>query len=256
MEGLATPPRCFFLVAARTARESKAKARELKALGQPFVIVCGERTDLPEARYRPLLGKWDAINYGAQFVESCDLVCLHDADTRLVNFKAALEPFADGADLVFCKVMVREGPQRAFYKVLDLLRRGLPFVASGELMIIRSERWPSLLPLKPCKTEDNYLLFKALGMGMEVRFVERAYVITDRSKTWEEETVYKGRTVTGIYQALHLARPPPAVWAFYLLLPFALPAFLLLGRGGLAWIRGIIGGLTALYVHGDWEGRF
>ncbi len=249
--------RLFFLISARTAAEARSKIPEIESLGFPYVIVCGEECQLPGVIYRKARGKWDAINFGAEHVKPCDLVCLNDADTRIVNLAAALDAFDDPLlALTFCKVSVTEGPQRMFYRLLDLFRRAMPLVASGELMIFREEAFRNVLPLEECKTEDNLALFKVMRNGGKVRFIEDCYTITNRTETWDEETAYKRRTVSGIYHALSVARPPFPVKAFYFLLPLSLPAFLLLGRGGLAWISGILQGLVDFLLRRDRGGKF
>ena len=58
----------FFIVPARTPEEIEGKIRELNALGYPFIIVCGEETDVPSIVYREKRGKYDTINCGAGFL--------------------------------------------------------------------------------------------------------------------------------------------------------------------------------------------
>lgn len=247
----------FFLVFARTAAEARRKIPELEDLGFPYLVVCGERCQLPNVIHRAPAGKWDAINFGAKILKSCDLVCLHDADTRIVGFPAALRAFEDPrVDMIFCKVIVEKGPQKYFYKLLDLVRHAFPLIASGELMILRERVFREILPLPPCKTEDNYILFRVMARGGNVYFLEDCFTITERTSTWKEEMAYKRRTATGLYQALYLARPPVHVFAVYLLVPFILPAFLLLGRNGIAWIEGILLGLVDFFIRHDASGKF
>jgi len=129
----------FFLVLAKDEKYVDKKIEELKSLGVPYLIVCGRHLNHPNVLYREPQGKYDAINFGARFVpEFADVVVLNDVDTKIHNFQAALQHFnSKELALVFARVSVKEGPQRLFYVILDLIRRRLPITASGELMLIR-----------------------------------------------------------------------------------------------------------------------
>jgi len=242
----------FFIVVARDASVIEKKAKELDSLGYPYLIVCGEKVNHPSVVYREPKGKYDAINFGLSFIPSkVDVVALNDVDTEIHNFEAALS-LLDKADfsLVFVRVHVGQGPQLTFYSFLDALRRRIPIAASGELMLIRREFLKSILPLKGCKAEDSYMLFKVLEGGGKVRFCEECFVTTERTVFAEQEEAYKRRTVGGIYQALSLARPPVVVRLFYTFLPFLCPFLLILGRKGYFWSKGILLGYVD-YVRGD-----
>jgi len=63
---------------------------ELEGMQAPYIIVCGERVDHPNVVYREARGKWDAINFGSQFVPGdANVVVLNDVDTRIHNFARA-----------------------------------------------------------------------------------------------------------------------------------------------------------------------
>lgn len=244
-------------MSARSAKGVEDKIRELEELGYPFVIVCGEKLGLPNVVYRKNAGKYDAINYGARFLsDETKIVCLNDVDTKIHNFEKALEMIRDnGAPLVFCKLKLKGGSQVYFYSMMDRIRRRLQITSSGELMLIRRKVFEAILPIPPCKTEDNYILFKVLELGYRSAFCEDAWVETERTKSLEKEEDYKTRTVTGVYQALSQARPKPLIRAFYVLLPFISPLLLLQGKRGLSWLRGIIRGVSG-FLKGDKEGKF
>ncbi|MCD6263983.1 hypothetical protein J7L60_06225 [Candidatus Bathyarchaeota archaeon] len=246
----------FFLVLARDGRGVEEKIEELNALGVPYIIVCGERLSTPNTVYRKPLGKYDAINFGARLIGEAEIICLNDVDTKIHNFSEALKPLQDDeVGLVYCRVVVEGGPQPRFYRLLDAIRSRIPVAASGELMVLRRELFERLIPLKPCRAEDTYILFKTLELGYRTVFCRDCWVTTTRTETLEEEAAYKRRTVGGIYQALSYTRPPPLVRAFYLLLPVAAPLLLALGRVGYYWTRGIIEG-TASLLRKEERGRF
>ena len=160
----------FFLVLARNEKYVDEKIEELKRLGIPYVIICGGNINHPNVFYRKPEGKFDAINFGARFVsEYADVVVLNDVDTKIVNFRTALKHFKHKeVGLVFAKVFVKEGPQRLFYVILNSIRRRLPLAASGELMLIRRNVFTRILPIRPCKAEDSYILFKVLELGLSL----------------------------------------------------------------------------------------
>jgi len=246
----------FFVVLARTKDGVKEKIAELENLGIPFIIVCGEKTDRPNVVYRPKKGKFDAINFGAKFLRpETKVVCLNDVDTRIYNFEKSLSKLSKGLVLVFCKVRLDSGPQVHFYSLLDKIRSSLPINSSGELMLVERRVFDRILPIPPCKTEDNYISFRVLELGYKLFFCEDCWVETKRTQTLDEEERYKTRTVTGLYQALSLTEPPILVRVFYLILPFLTPLLLLQGRRGLAWANGILHGFTN-FLRGDKEGKF
>lgn len=230
----------FFLVLARNGRYIPDKIEELKGLGVPYVIVCGERLDRTNVVYREPEGKWDAVNFGSRFVpEGTDVVVLNDVDTTIHNLKHALSHLEKEAGLVYCRVKVPRGPQVKFYKILDPIRKRLHVAASGELMLIKKEVFDRVLPVPACLAEDSYILFKALEMGYRAHFCTKAYVTTERTADAKQEEEYKARTTLGIYQALEYSRPPVLIRLFYKALPFMAPLLSLAGEDGRAWARGI-----------------
>ena len=245
----------FFLVFARDENYVDEKIQELKELGVPYLIVCGRRLNHPNVFYRKAEGKYDAINFGARFVpEYADVVALNDVDTKISNFRAALRQFdCKDISLVFARVSVKEGPQKLFYAILNPIRRRVLIAASGELMLIKREMLMRILPIKSCKAEDSYILFKVLEFGRKAVFCEECYVETERTRTAEKEEIYKRKTVAGIYQALAYTQPPYLVKLFYFLLPFACPSLLILGKKGYFWMKGILLGLID-YLRGDRTG--
>ena len=244
--------RLFFLVLARDERHVDEKIEELNDLGVPYLIVCGKRINHPKVIHRKPRGKYDAINFGFHFVpENTDIVALNDVDTKIRNFQAILRLFSSkDVALVFAKVYVKEGPQKMFLAILRHLRRGLPMAASGDLMLMKYEVLKRVLPIKPCKAEDSYLLFKVLELKYKVADCEDCYVVTEKTRTAKEDEDYKRRTVGGIYQALSMTRPPIIVRLFYTLLPFISLLLLILGKNGYYWTRGILLGYVD-YSRGD-----
>ena len=244
--------RVFFIVLAREGSEVERKARELDGLGFPYVIVCGEKVNHPNVVYREPRGKYDAINFALKYVPGdTEIVGLNDVDTEIHNLEAALRLLNDEKfSLVFVRVDVKYGPQVLFYSILDALRRRIPIAASGELMLIRHHVLQGILPLKGCKAEDGYILFKVLECGYKVAFCEECHVITKRTIDAREEEDYKRRTVGGIYQALSMTNPPRLVKLFYGLLPVVSPLLLVLGGKGYYWAKGILLGFVD-YLRGD-----
>lgn len=246
----------FFLVLARDEKYVSDKIEELNVLGMPYLIVCGCRNlKHPNIVYREPRGKYDAINFGFKFIpQDTDVVVLNDVDTKIRNFEAAMQLFRfKDVDLVFVRVFVNEGPQRFFYGLLDCIRRRLMVAASGELMLIRYDVLRRIIPIKPCKAEDSYILFKVLEFKYRSIFCEECYVETERTKTAEKEELYKRKTVGGIYQALTYTKPPHGIKLFYVFLPFACPLLLIFGKKGYFWMRGILSGFTD-YLRGDRTG--
>lgn len=245
----------FFLVLARDKKFVDEKNEELKNLGVPYLIVCGEKLNHPNVIYRRPRGKYDAINFGYKLVpQHTHIVALNDVDTKINNLKIALEQFnSEEVALVFAKVMVKGGPQKNFYVFLDSIRKKLPIAASGELMLVKHDVLDKVLPIKPCKAEDSYILFKALELKYRAVFCEECYVETERTETAEKEEIYKRKTVAGIYQALAYTNPPRPIKLFYMFLPFICPLLLFSGKKGLFWMKGILRGLVD-YLRGDRTG--
>ena len=246
-----------FIVSARTHEGVKEKAAELKKIGAPFIIVCAEKMDYPNVIYRPKKGKFDALNFASKFVqENTKIICLNDVDSKIFNFEKALQKMIDNkAGLVFCKIKVDSGPQFQFYSLMDKIRIIVPIASSGDLMLVRKKIFDQLLPIPSCKTEDNFISFKAAELGYKVLFTDECWVETKKTNTLDEEEQYKTRTVTGIYQALSLTKTTPLIRVFYLGLPLITPLLLLQGKKGAAWTRGIIGGFTN-FLRGDKAGAF
>jgi len=249
--------RVFFIVLARDASGIDKKARELTGLGYPYLIVCGEKVNHSNVVYREPKGKYDAVNFGLKFVPSdTDVVAFNDVDAEIHNFNKALGLLQDeSVFLVFAKVHVGYGPQLKFYSFLDPIRERIPIAASGELMLIKYEVLRSILPLRGCKAEDSYILFKVLEKGGKAVFCEECYVTTKRTTHAEQEEAYKRRTVGGIYQALSMTKPTIAVRLFYVLLPLISPLLVILGKSGYYWTKGIILGFVD-YVRGDRTGAW
>lgn len=247
----------LFVVLARDESGVNEKIEELTNLGVPYLIICGQRSNLPHVIFRKPLGKYDAINFSFRHIPpDVDIVVFNDVDTHIVHYQKALPFIADDRNaIVFCKVLVRNSPQTMFYKLLDSIRRRIPITASGELFFIRYDVLKSILPLKPCKAEDSYMLLKVLSLGMNVAFCEQSCVVTERTKTIENEELYKRKTVAGLYQALSYTNPPKLFVMFYALLPFASPLLLLMGRRGYYWAKGILLGFLD-YLRGDRTGRW
>ena len=245
----------FFLILARDEKHVDEKIEELKVLGMPYLIVCGRNLNHPNVVYREPRGKYDAINFGSRFIpEDTDVVALNDVDTKIRNFQAAVRLFGLGdVALVFAKVSVKEGPQKLFYAILNPIRRRVLIAASGELMLIRRHMLMRILPIRSCKAEDSYILFKILEFKRKAVFCEECYVETERTKTVGKEEIYKRKTVAGIYQALAYTQPPYVIKLFYFLLPFACPSLLILGKKGYFWMKGILLGLID-YLRGDRTG--
>jgi len=218
----------------------KEKIVELEKMKAPFLIICGEKMNHPRVVYREARGKWDAINFGAQFVtETADVIVLNDVDTEIHNLNHAFHHLNTKIDLVYCRVNVPHGPQLKFYRILDPIRRRLHVAASGELMLMKREVFERVLPIPPCIAEDSYILFKALEFGYQVYFSSTTYVTTERTANAEDEEAYKARTTGGIYQVLRYTTPPLLIRAFYTLLPVIAPLLALAGEDGRAWAKGI-----------------
>jgi cellulose synthase/poly-beta-1,6-N-acetylglucosamine synthase-like glycosyltransferase len=245
----------FFLVLARDGAHVNDKIRELENLGVRYKIVCGERLNHPNVVYRAPRGKYDAISFGASLVPKyVDVVVMNDVDTIIHNPDLALEHLKDEkVAMAFGTELVKEGPQNLFFRLLNPVRRKIPIAGSGELMFLKRNVLDMVLPLKPCKAEDTYILFRVLERGFKVVFCEDCYAETERTMTAEEEEAYKRRTVAGIYQALSYSRPPDVIKLFYILLPFSSPLLLVLGKKGYFWMKGILLGLID-YLLGDRTG--
>ena len=245
----------FFLVLARDKKHVDQKIEELKVLGMPHLVVCGQRLHHPNVIYRHPRGKYDAINFGFRYIpKDTDIVALNDVDTRIRNFSAALRRFnTDDIALLFVKLSIKEGHQKLFNRFLDFIRRRLLITANGELMLVRYDVLKRIVPIKPCKAEDSYLLFKTLEFNCRCVFCESCYVETERTKAIEKEEIYKRKTVCGIYQALGYTKPPCIIVLFYALLPLFSPLLMFSGRKGYFWMKGILLGLVD-YLCGDRSG--
>jgi len=245
----------FFLVFARDRTHVHEKMVELKSLGVPYLIVCGEKLNNPNVIYREPKGKYDAINFGASFIpKDVNIVALNDVDTRVYGFDRMLHYLNDeNVALVFARPYICEGPQRTFYKIMNAIRSRIPIASSGELMLIRREVLEEILPLRPCKAEDTYILFKVLERGYKAIFCQECIVKTERTKSAKGEEEYKRIKVTGIYQALSFTRPPLMIRLFYSLLPLISPLLLITGKKGYYWVKGILKGLLD-YLRGDRSG--
>ena len=245
-----------FLVLARDEVGVAEKISALEKLGYDFRVVCGAKMELPKVYHREPLGKFDAINVGMGLLDGCEVVCLNDVDTQIVDFDVFLREFElGGADLYFSRVKVNRGPQLLFYKILDLIRLRTLVAASGELMLVKLGLLQNCLPIPPCKAEDTYLLFKAMELGYNVSMSSGCHIVTRRTQTFREEVAYKKRTTLGVYQALTLTKPYVTVRLFYLVLPSVAWTLVLFGRAGLAWAAGIYLGIKA-FVAGDRTGAF
>jgi hypothetical protein len=245
----------MFLVLARDRKHVLKKIEELESIKVQYIIVCGEPFDHPNVVYRAPKGKYDAINFGAALVpDDVDTIIMNDVDTIIHNFYLGLQRLKDEkVALVFGSEMVKEGPQKLFIPIVNLIRRRIQIVGSGELVFIRKDVLRKVLPLKPCKAEDTYILFKVLEYGYKTVFCEDCYAETERTKTAEKEEIYKRKTVSGIYQALGYSQPPYIIKLFYFLLPIACPLLLVLGKNGYFWMKGILLGLLD-YLRGDRSG--
>jgi len=244
--------RIFFVVLARDRKFVKEKISELTNLLVPYVIVCGEQLDLPNVVYRKPVGKYEAMNFGAEFVpKDADVVVFNDVDTKIHRFDVALACLErEKAHLVFAKVVVRRGPQILFNLFLDAIRRHVLITANGELILMRFNVLKEVFPIMPCKAEDSYILFRVLELGYKAVFCDESYVETERTKSAEKEELYKRKTVGGLYQALLYSKPPISIRLFYLSLPLMSPLLLVLGKKGYYWMRGILLGFLD-YLRGD-----
>jgi cellulose synthase/poly-beta-1,6-N-acetylglucosamine synthase-like glycosyltransferase len=249
--------KAFFLVFARDKAHVFDKIKELENLGVQYRIVCGERVEHPNVVYQAPRGKFEAINFGASLIpEETEIVVMNDVDTRIHNLKSALLRFNDEkVALVFGTELVKEGPQNLFFRILNPIRRIIPIAGSGEFMLLRRQVLEEVLPLKPCKAEDTYILFQVLEHGYKTVFCEDSYAETERPKSAQKEESYKRRTVAGIYQALAYTRPPLSTRLFYIILPFCSPLLLVSGEKGYYWMKGILLGLTD-YLLGDRTGAW
>jgi hypothetical protein len=247
----------FFLVLAKDDKYLNSKLKELANLNVPYLVVSGQKINLPNIVYREPKGKYDAINFGLKFIpKDFDVIALNDVDTKILNFNKASALIEQNiADLVFASVKVNKGPQIFFYRILDFIRRRILVTASGELMLVRRPLIERMLPIKPCKAEDSYILFKALELKQRAIFCEECYIETERTKTAEMEEKYKRKTVCGLYQALGSTKPPLIIRLFYVLLPFFSPLLLVLGKRGYYWMKGILLGLND-YLRNDKSGTW
>ncbi len=247
----------FFVVLARDRNYVGEKIEELERLGLHYIVICGEDLCQPRVVYRAPIGKYDAINsvlLGDKIPEGTKIVAFNDVDTKISGFEKMITYFGNPrVGIVFAAELVREGPQRNFFAIFNPLRRFFPLAASGELMMMRSDVLRRILPLKPCKAEDTYIMFKTIELGYKVIFCHDCYAETERTKTGSKEEIYKRKTVAGIYQAISFTRPPPIVRILYALLPFAAIMFVLMGRNGYHTFKGILLGYLD-FARGDRSG--
>jgi hypothetical protein len=247
----------FFVVLARDAKYVKGKIEELERLGVLYCIICGDEVDDPRVTYRRPIGKYDAINYSLTLIpRETEIVIYNDVDTKIIDYKALLRHLNDGAvGIVYAPEAVMEGPQSTFYKIFNPVRAKIPLSSSGELMAIKKRLLERILPLKPCKAEDTYMMFKALELGQRVVQCDECPIPTERTKESRKEEQYKRKTVTGIYQALSYTKPPPITRLAYVFLPVVSPLLLVLGVKGYYMAKGIV--LGALdYLRGDKKGSW
>ena len=246
----------FLVALARDGTYVMEKIEQLDKLGVPYCIICGEKIDHPRVMYRRRMGKYDAINYSLSVIpREAEVIIYNDVDTRIADYKPLLRHLSDkSVGMVYAPVIV-EGPQTAFYKIFNPIRGRIPLSASGELMAIRRGLLESILPLKPCKAEDTYMMFKALELGKRVVQCDECPIPTKRTRESREEQQYKRRTVTGIYQALSYTKPPMLTRFAYILLPIMSPLFLVLGTKGYYMAKGILLG-TLDYLRGDRKGTW
>jgi cellulose synthase/poly-beta-1,6-N-acetylglucosamine synthase-like glycosyltransferase len=231
---------CFFMVLARDAKNVPQKIAELEGIGVPFIIVCGEKVNHPNVVYREAKGKWDAINFGANFLPSnTEIILFNDVDTKIHNFALAMKCLRLKADVVYCRVNVSEGPQVTFYRILNPIRQRVHICASGEFMLVKRKVFDAVMPIPPCIAEDSYILFRALEKGFRAYFCSDSFVTTKRTSNKKDEEAYKARTTLGIYQALTYSKPSLLIRIFYYLLPTFSPLLLFAGGNGAAWARGI-----------------
>ena len=247
----------FFVVLARDRRYVKEKIEELEGLNVLYTVICGERIDHPKVVYRPPRGKYDAINQSLNLIPGdTDTVIYNDVDTRVIDYKPLLKHLKDEkVAITYAPELIIEGPQATLYKILNPLRRRIHLAASGELMAVRKDVLKKILPLKPCKAEDTYMMFRALELGYKVVQCDECPVPTERTREARKEQQYKRKTTTGIYQALSLTRPPMLTRLAYTLLPIISPLFLVLGPKGYYTAKGIILG-TLDYLRGDRTGTW
>ena len=245
----------FVVVFARDSKYVLEKIKELDMIDVPYIIVCGEHINHPKVVYRAPRGKYDAINFAEKLIpKDVDVVTFNDVDARICNFRAMCSHFKDRkVAIVFASEFVREGPQHLFFKILNPIRKLVPVAGSGELMMINRAVLSKILPLKACKAEDTYIMFKTYELGYKVVFCKEVTTETKRTTFAEQEEDYKRRTVAGIYQALSYSKPPLTVRLFYLLLPLMSPLLLIIGKKGYYWTKGILLGLID-FIRGDRTG--
>jgi hypothetical protein len=252
-----TNMKLFFIVLARDESYVYDKIRELDLLGVKYKIVCGKPLNHPNVVYRPPKGKYEAINFSLSLIpDDIDIVAMNDVDTKIHNLTLALEEFKDpSVGLVFGTEQVNSGPQHIFFKLMNPIRRVIPIAGSGELLLIKKDILFQVCPLKPCKAEDTYILFKVIQNGHKIVFCENCYAETERTKTADKEELYKRKTVAGIYQAIHFTKPPASVKLFYIILPIISPVLMIMGEKGYYWMRGILFGLQD-FLRGDRQGTW
>jgi cellulose synthase/poly-beta-1,6-N-acetylglucosamine synthase-like glycosyltransferase len=247
----------FFVVLARDKRHVNVKIEELERLDVPYRIICGDIIDHPKVVCRRPKGKYDAINHSLSLIpEDASIVIYNDVDTRIINYKPLLERLKnENIGMAYAPELVTEGPQATFFKIFNPLRSRIPLAATGELMAVRRKLLEKILPLKPTKAEDTYMMFKTLELGYKVVQCDECSVSTERTKEPGEEQHYKRRTITGIYQALSLTNPPAGTRLVYTLLPIVSLLLIILGPKGYYTAKGITLGLLD-YLRGDRTGAW
>jgi len=259
LKGYLTKNNIFAIIFSRNGNYIKRKIKEFNRYGIPFIIICGKEINHKKVVYRPLRGKYDAINFAYQFIpKQSDIIILNDEDTfklPIIELLSLME--REKVDFIFPRILILNSLQTTFTILLDKIRKFIPITANGELIILKKEILDKVYPLKPCKAEDSYMMFKALEYGYKIRFAHEYAVITYRnSKSLVEEINYKKRTVTGIYQALSYSNPPLLIKLFYIFLPFISILLLFLGKKFHAWGKGIILGFINYYIFKDKGGSY
>jgi len=245
----------YFIILARNHEYLDDKINEIEKMGYSYIVVCGEHVNRKNVFYRKPIGKYDAINYAISLVPSdTDIVIFNDVDTKIYNIENAFNMINNNeTSLVFVKLVVNKGPQVILNKFLDKIKNYLLVTASGELILIKMDVLKTIAPLKPCKSEDTYIIFKLMENKHKINFCNSTFVITERTTYDKKEELYKRKTVGGIYQALSMTNPPILIKIFYLLLPYISPLLLVSGRKGYYAMKGILLGYVD-HIRGDKTG--
>lgn len=251
----------FVIVLDKTGRFIEYYLNFLRKIGASFIIISGAKHQDGTVIYRDPRGKYDVINYSLKFIpNNASIVIFLDADVIEPPIEECVRVFREnGLDLAFPALEILDNTrQRLFTRILDEIRRHLSLItANGEMMIIKADKLPYLLPLPPCKAEDTLLLFRALERGFRVEFLSNIHVKTIRPYyTLVDEELYKRRVTCGIYQALSMVKHLPAlIRIFYKVLPLLSPLLIVLERTGISFAKGIIRGYCD-YLLGDRSGAY